>query len=134
MAVISCQNVEGHIEAHSVGRTRRPMAVNTADRDARGKINNVNAGSLERLLCQIPIGHETDLMDVQSGGECHPLTPDIASKGEHGSQHLAPAYCWGQARGAVTVQEVTKEVRPGVPVAGVQKTTIRTFTVEGEEK
>jgi hypothetical protein len=69
------------------------MAVNMADRDARGEINNVNAGRLERLLRQIPIGHETDLMDVQSGGKRHPLTPDIASKGEHGSQHVAPAYC-----------------------------------------
>ena len=74
--------------------------------------NNVNAGRLERLLCQIPIGHETDLMDVQSGGERHPLTPDIASRANTAASTLRRRTAGDKLEGAVTVQEVTKEVRP----------------------
>ena len=80
-AVISRQKVEGHLEAPPVGGTRRPMAVKTADRDARGEMTDVHAGRFERLLRQLPIRHATDRMDVQAGGE-------------HGREHVTSAGGW----------------------------------------
>ena len=45
MALISREDMDGDIEAHTVCRTRRTAPINTAHRNPRGEVDDVDAGS-----------------------------------------------------------------------------------------
>jgi hypothetical protein len=57
MAVVSRENMDGHIEPHPIRGARCAGAVYLADRKPEGKIDNVDACRLERVFRQVPVGH-----------------------------------------------------------------------------
>src|ERR1039458_4850331 len=56
MTVVGGENMNRHVEAHTVCRARGTTAINETHRDSRGKIDDVDAGNLERI-CLLQTGY-----------------------------------------------------------------------------
>ena len=87
-------------------------AVNAADRDSRGEVYDIDAGRLQRLFRQIPVGYEADLVEAQPRGERHALASDVAANGQHRRERIA-TMCDRVGAGR---KKVAKEIRPVIDV------------------
>src|SRR3954453_14309373 len=112
MAVISREDMDGHVEAHAICRARRTTAVNAANRDSRSEVYDIDAGRLKRLFRQIPVGNEADLVKAQSRGERHALTSDVAANGQHRRECIS-TMCDRVGAGP---KKMAKEIRPVVDI------------------
>jgi hypothetical protein len=111
VAVVGRQQVDGHIEAHPVGRAARPAAVHPAQGQTAGVIDEIDAGGFERVRAQVPVGHLADFTHPQARGNGHALRADVAGDGNQRRQAVAATLSGGQAIGyfgTYTVDEGAK--------------------------
>src|ERR1039457_5290159 len=112
MAVIGREDMDGHIKAHPVCRTRRTATVNTADRNSGGEVYDVDASRLERIFRQIPVGNQADLAEIQSRSERHALAPNVAANRQQSGQGIATP----DNRISARRKKMAKEIRPVIDV------------------
>src|SRR6266700_3295443 len=64
MAVVGGQDVVGHIETH-LHPPSRYRAIEMTHRQVHGEVDQIDAGGLQSVLRQVPVGSLTDLPDAQ---------------------------------------------------------------------
>ena len=93
VAVIGGQDVHWHIETHPVGGACISTTINSAHRQPRSKIDEVDAGGLQRVLRKMPIGNKADLLYAQTRSHRHALRTDIAADRDQRGESVTPL-CW----------------------------------------
>src|SRR5438128_9993236 len=74
-----------------------------------GVVDQVHAGGLQRLACQIPICRLADLPDAQAGGRSHARRTDVATDGDQCGECVSSLYSRWQTS-AAAVKEMMEEV------------------------
>jgi hypothetical protein len=95
VTVIGSQDVDWHIEAHAVGGTCISTTINSAHRLLRSKIDEVDAGGLQRVLRKMPVGNKADLLYAQARSHRHALRTDIATDRDQCGEGVTPLCWWG---------------------------------------